>query len=805
MELTELVRGYLTAQDYEVDERSKDFFVARRPDLGGTDTVCLWILTRDSWRGRNPEILEDEYLHRFNGIHIKYRGAQLYLVAETIEGLSNDFREKARRDFGVKIRVPVQYFDMPFKYETTRRESPSAIGRLYKEASEFKRVPQAYELLNDGKEGVDLVDDLFEDINNTHDARIWFVIGPAGQGKTIFFKSLFARLHERFMEHKKRHVLCPRPIPMIAEHLQEAAGRNVGGLLDAFLRTEIARPVNRPVFEWIINNRFGIWMMDGLDEVVSKDPNFFPYLYEPLTTPGSRPAILICIRDSLFQSCEELADFIEDASSLVRVFRLKGWDRSAKRHFAWNGLEGRKPSKGEHDTPTVRKFINYIESNPITKNISSLPFYCDKLLEAFKDDDSIKFDNEFSLLDYTVKSMCAREYSKAGGALKEDIISHDTFIEWLEELALDVCEKGGVSPDELKEMANLLGVLVDDKEISEDVLEPIIQQIEMAPFLTQNPSSGRLEFAHEILSEYLAARNLYKSFKTNPDRLVNYLSKQPLAPDSIILRYLAHVLHNALSELCQILSIKSIEPECFRNLVQLITFMPEGDSAFRNRKILLEGRRLAGVNFSGLNLDGVSFRGCDLTDTDFSGTSLKKAHFEGALLKNTKFKNLKAAALEGAEFGNLERFQSIIASDSKNIEDPAEMKEWLQKNTGTQLLDSGPCPTARQLLLLFGKFVYQDGNPRRDELDIRAATKGKYYQGAPEPIECIEAAVNFGYLERYSPKGRHEYERVRRPKGSKYSELVKYVKAMSISPGIQDLLSSLCRIPNCVHVSQSIE
>ncbi|MBI3754648.1 MAG: pentapeptide repeat-containing protein, partial [Deltaproteobacteria bacterium] len=373
-------------------------------------------------------------------------------------------------------------------------------------------------------------------------------------------------------------------------------------------------------------------------------------------------------------------------------------------------------------------------------------------------------------------------------------------VEWLEELALDIYERVGVSADELKEMASLLPALVKNR-ISEKEIESVINQIIMAPFLTQSPTSERLEFTHEIIADYLTARNLHKIFKSynNTGRFMGYLSKQPLAPDSILLKYLASVLVDDPIKLCRLVS-GSISPIGLRNLVQLLAFMPGGDAIFRNKEVVLDGMRLAGVNFSGLNLTGVSFRGCDLTDTDFSGAKICEAHFEGTLLKNTRFCEIKSEAMQKADFGNLERFQSIRPSNTKNIEDPAEMREWLRENTGCDQPSVGPCPTAQQVLHLFRKFVQQDGNPRRDEIDMRGARNGKHFSQAPDPDKCIEMAIQFGYFEKYDFKGR--YEKIKRTRDQKYSEVIEYVKKATMSSGIGRLLSALCKIPNCKHIPQ---
>jgi hypothetical protein len=262
MALADQARTLLVACGYDVQEKDKNFLIAQKPGLGGEEQTCLWILTQEARQGRHPLFLEDEYQTRFRGAVGKYAGARLHLLVDTTEGLSAEFRNKALQLYGVKIQVPAQFFDMPFKHEAGRGAA-SAVSELVKESEQYerRRVPQGYEGDDAPEDGADLVTDLLREIEAdlvSQEPRVWFVVAPAGQGKSIFFASLFAQLYRRFQESKRRQALYPRPLPMLPQHIREAAGKNVMGLIDAFLRTDVASPTTRPHFEWMIDNRFGL-------------------------------------------------------------------------------------------------------------------------------------------------------------------------------------------------------------------------------------------------------------------------------------------------------------------------------------------------------------------------------------------------------------------------------------------------------------------------------------------------------------------------------------------------------------------
>ncbi len=796
MTLYELAKGYFVANKLDVIEKDSTHLVAERPLIANeVERTCVWILTQQERRGRDQRLIEEQYLTRFEGAAKKYPGAKLHLIVDTTEALTPHFRSEATSRYRIRIQVPSQFFDMPFSWESARITATTTRA-LVSEAKEYdkKRVFQEYVQENEDKAGKDLVKDLLQDIQlslEKDEPFVRFVVAPAGCGKSVFFVSLFGRLYELFHEQKRRYQLFPRPLPLVADHLKEAAGPTVFGLIDAFVRTEFAANSTRESFNWMIDNRFGLLMLDGLDEVITRDSKFLDYLEDRITAPYSKPAILICVRDSLFYSSEELANFLESYRSLISTFSLKEWGYKAKREHAWVHLENRLPKDGETDTSRVSKYLAAVENNPTLKRLSSTPFYADLLVDTCAEPDADISMKEQELIEHAIAKMCEREYSK--GNLNANDFPPKAFREWLEEIAVIEYQSHGISVQELEELAGLAPILVSHN-LSEDEQKAIIDNIAMAPFFKRSDATGRLELTHELLSEYLAGKRFANEFKTNPSLFAYHLALRTWPSDSILFHVLSQALAAEQYSLAKFAGAESLSSDGFRNLIQLILNIPGGDKIFRDKLILLEGARLQGLRFNSSNLDGVSFRGSDLTNTYFSECSLRDAHFEGAVFRNTGFQRLPENGLLAASFGNCEHFDSIILDNRRVMNEIRSFRKWLSGQTGVKEISIGPCPTSRQILFLFRKFIHINGQARRDSLDKRGVLRGHQETEAPSNEQCLQEAIEFGYL------GKVDRDQIRRSTGPRYGEMVTFVKSQEISPGLRSLLDSLCRIPGCRHI-----
>ena len=529
-------------------------------------------------------------------------------------------------------------------------------------------------------------------------------------------------------------------------------------------------------------------MLDGLDEVITRDERFFTYLEDRITTPRSRPAILVCVRDSLLETSDDLTDFINDYHAVVKLYKLQPWTLDAKRRFAYIRLNGHAPRPGEKDSKDVSTFVEAIRRQPTLDHLSSTPFYADLLLDNFHaGSDAREVQDEVELIDLALRRMCKREYQK--GALREDILPTDALIEWLEELAAISYEGRGVSVRELAELASVVPALVQ-QDLSESDMEALVAQIEMLPFFQPSPVTRRIEFTHEIVAELLAARRFLRDLRAGDPRFAARVSIRPWPADSVFFRILTGI--DTSARLIDTYRSESLRPIARRNVVQLIVLSLAPNVPFARSGISLEGVGLEGLVFESLNLDEVSFRSCDLTNTTFNNCSMRGVRFEGAVLKRTKFAKDTDKKLEAASFGNCEHLESVIVG-GRHLEDDGALGRWVSEATGTSH-GKGSCATKRQLHHLFRKFVHVNGQARRDDLDRRGLERGKQYSGAPDPGECVDRVLRSGYLEVESRS-----KRIRRPQGEKYAEIVNFVKGADVSEGLTAVLNSLCSKPGCSH------
>ena len=171
------------------------------------------------------------------------------------------------------------------------------------------------------------------------------VVGRAGIGKSFLFRVLFATLYADFLIAKKRQKMALRPIPLMPAYLKNIYAMRTELLVENFLKTDVASPVSRETFQWLLANGFASWLLDGLDELYAGDEHFFEYLADLLTQPGSKAQITVCCRDSLLTTSDAFSDFraLCGPSTALEIYHLKEWERPSKRIYAWIGTRGWAP------------------------------------------------------------------------------------------------------------------------------------------------------------------------------------------------------------------------------------------------------------------------------------------------------------------------------------------------------------------------------------------------------------------------------------------------------------------------------
>ena len=271
--------------------------------------------------------------------------------------------------------------------------------------------------------------------------------------------------------------------------------------------------------------------------------------------------------------------------------------------------------------------------------------------------------NEFDLLEFAISEMCRREYAKEG-PIQESVLPIETFRAWLEELAGEVVNQSGISIDDLRDFANHVEVFTE-REIPPEEKESLVKQLMVMPFLKTNQDSGRFEFTHEILGEFLAGSFCARQMQahTNRDWGRRYLDQQALPSDSMLLKVIAWNFREMRDELVNAVyecSSSATPGKVHRNIVQLLSLMGNGRELLDRIGLSLERADLSGVQFDSMDLQRMSFVGSDLSFTDLSTCNLQDASFELALFRDTFLPSRTSKSLQGATFDNMKNFTSIF-------------------------------------------------------------------------------------------------------------------------------------------------
>ncbi len=775
-----LAKGYLRAEGWDVKTRGRDLLRGDRPSRRGDgekDYVYVWVPTD---LGGNFGSQEGPYLRRFEEAKEEHPTAEKVFLIPTSEGLSNDFRNGARRWHGVKILVPAQFLDSDFKWERDERAA-SATSELRRRGTRTaqRRVAQPFQVLrtpdppgtrNDG----DLLDVLRDKLHSLTPGRdgpaIQIVVGPAGMGKSFLFESLYAHLYDAFQSDKRSLQLSARPFALLAEHLGDASAPTIGSLLDAYLQTEFARPMDRDMFNWKLIHGLGIWLLDGLDEILERDGQFFDHLEDLITMPSgvTRPAVVLCVRDSLFTTHRGLQGFCEEYSDYVTVYKLDAWQQPSKSEFA----------RAEFGTTAAaNKFTKGLADRPVLDELASTPYYCALLADDFKTDGLLFGNSETEILERGLNRIVAREREK--GFLQG--VPDGGVLEFIEECAATSLFEGGVPTEEIQELAEVVVAGGDGEEESDRL---VTQMGQLAVFA--RGYDGKLRFAQEPLEHHLVARFLARSLKS---RLKN-LALQDL-PDNVI-RIMCEIIASSgqAEDLWTTLSGRLSEDSILgRNALKIVVKLFAGDDRLADTQ--LAGLNLSGMRFEGHVLRGVSFDGSDLTSTDFRRTDLTNASFDNCLIKGTRFDDDRRM-LRSIRFGKMHRYYSAHVGD-KFFDDFNDLREIINPLEGDADAVRPACGAARQLRHLFGKFVEETGRGRRKDLPERAMLRGSKI--VPHRKQILSEAIRAGYLVEVPNR-----ERISRAQDESYSEIVKFRTDLHMSPGIRAVLDETCREADCPHV-----
>lgn len=788
MNLLKLSTSYLESLGYDTLARGKDMIVGHRLTVAGErEGIVVFVPQFES--GVSFASQERPYLSRFKQSAIEYPRAQRFMLVPTYEGISRDFRTKAKAKHDFNIRVPILFFDTAFKIEESieARSAGSAARELTTigESWANNRVPQPYEVIygKESERGDDLLATFENKIIKGGGTNLNLIVAPAGMGKSVLYQVLFSHLYNEFQRYKSQLRIYRRPLPLIPEYLRTSLSATLKGLIESFVRTEFAAPIGLNTFQWMLVNGFGIWLLDGLDEIIERDRSFFFDLLDILTIPGTvNPMIVMCLRDSLLTSNQELQDFIEEYKKNITIYELCKWDSKSKRTFAKYEFKGKK----------VDGFLSLLREHKELDDLASTPFYCKLIAELFAGDKILKTYNEIELLETGISSIVEREYNK--GLLDKLIIPNEQLIELLQDLASEDASSGfeGLTLGTIKEYAEIMLPL----EIERPMQDKLVTELVQFALFQQGSVSGSVKFSQEILEQFLLGERIYRNILHNEEAAIRDLSLNLIPSAWVTLRTVANRVSRDNSErkLTDISNKINLPDNAFKNVVQICAYSSTDPILFK--KISFEGKSIVGIKIKDFDLRGVSFRSCDLTDVEFDGCLLNDIKFEGAIINRTLFLLKNEGDLRGAILGDMGRVFSIRVQLRKPELDFKSTINWLKINSGQIGATVSPCNAALQLRYLFGKFVYPSGKAKRAILDKRGALAGKGYFNKEKTLESV---IRHGYLVK-DTLGRG---RVQRCGGDQYNEIIDYVRDFALSPGLKRVLNDMCNISDCLHVPRT--
>lgn len=786
MDLMKLARGYLEAEGYTVGQRGKDILVGSKPAPAG-ERQFFYVTVPNLLPGTSFRSQEPPLMSRLKEINDQHPTAQKVVLVPSREGLSAEFLRGAPQWYNATIRVPVEFFDTPFVWEETSGQARSEVQRLVGrgQTAQLERVVQPFSVIQgvDTTGPADVLDTLAERLAEPLDSKrsVHVVVGPAGMGKSYLFDALYSRLHEAFMSEKRRRNLAARPFALLPEYLPGAEGPSVKSLLRAYLQQDMVRTIDPRVFEWMLGHGFAVWMLDGLDEVIDRDPEFFNYLEDLLTMPGMdvSPRIVICVRDSLLATNPAFHEFSEECQEYLNIYRLEPWLEESRSEYARRRLRERSGN-----------FLQVLRGAPVLQGLAGTPYYCQLLVTQFELDQLRPDYSEAELLQLAMEDIVRREFRKR--VLDEKVITEGVVTDFAEALALVDFENGfrGVPIDDANYWAQLslpATLNPEDREKYQD------QLTKMALF--SYGGLGHIRFAQEVLELYLVGQWLSRVFDRSPEMIVAKLATMQLPQDWIATRIMAHNIRirNRVGVVKDLLYQAQHRPVAFKNLLQLLVMASDSPDVLRG--IGLERQDLSGLVFHGIDFADMSLRGSDLSRTRFESCSLRGAILADATLRGTTFDLQKADDLSGADFGSLASFYSIVVDHKRVLSDHKAAAKWLAERTKVVVPPTGPCAAALQVRLIFGKYIYPNGFARRDWHGRKALMSGTRHL---DPGRVLESMVRYGYL---VPDQRLP-DRFRRADGDLYTEMRAFVMNMQLGPTVLALLGDTCTVPDCRHIPQ---
>lgn len=743
-----------------VDENTKLFW--RTKDIGlGKDEILIHF-------HKKGEQINQPLLTRLASSHTD---AERFFVTDYPLGLVPEVVKKS----GFTYQVPVFLFDREFRTDTVKTPLKQFITDIKKYAD--SRVKQPYK--TETNQGIDLLDDLVEELNNVTSPSVRFIVAPAGYGKTVLMSSLYGKLYDRFYECKKKQEIAMRPLIMLPGHLRGARVEDMDDLIRSFINTEyFYGATNEQIFDLWVNNNFAIWLLDGLEELILKDPDrfLFDIMENYLTNPESKnPQIVISIREPLLSACPQIKEFIEEWNYATKVYNLLNWDNEQISQYFTKNL---KPTSylTQND---INSFILETKSSKVLNNLCRTPYYCFLVSDLRMNGELPIVNDELELVNYAFEKICEREYDKG---LDKEVLPLEKQKELFAELALEGWGKKEMPSGILSEYAEL----ILPEGLSENIKNNHIACLERHSVISS--LKPRIYFTHDIVEQYLISIAIQKRLHSK-----NYavLDSNEIDYDSFILKYLsknAEYLSDITSDdIVEFLDNTDDRDFGFRNILKLVLTTSSTPGA--TIKSFLAGVNLTGIKFHNMNLANTNFKSSNLTLTEFINCNLQEACFDSCCLKDTYFDS--KSNLANATFQC--KIAESIKTENKTIADRNEINRFIFERTKISPTLQGPCQATINLRKVFEKFTKRG---KGTAIPQKFVFQTKCGGGIPAE-KCVEECLKKGYL---LEEGVRLKARI-----SSFGEIEKFVKEWKASPFIYDILSKICRNSSsgCEHTTKA--
>ena len=780
MKLQDKLSAYYKACGHDVRTLTQHPKVVetRIRNQAGTDDVCLfWVEDESpSTPDRGAEARITGGLAQLND---RYPHAKRFLLLGSMSGYSQEFKQFTR-GMGVTIREEVLFFDAEFRSDSNR-EAADIARHLVNEADQVQklRVNQPFVHLSGHGEQIGSGDCVVSHIHqhfakSSSQPRLTLIVGPAGAGKSIAFNEFFRRCYEDFQKNKARRMVGTRPLALTPRHLSRVRGNTFSGVVDTFLQTEVTLPIGQDGMNWMIEAGLLALLCDGLDEILASDDLFFEYLLERLTTPPAKGRIVVCVRDSLFNTCVELKEFLSEYGNEVDVLQLDKWRLETKRAYIGKRFE--------KDARRVEEFVQWIQAEPALRSLSDNAFYCRVIGDMFDRPERPNAKDASAVCAFALVHILEREYEK--GVISKSKINQTELLDVLEAAAAEDLREDfkGIPVEEL----NFIAEAICTQPLSNEEQDDFVMRLVQLPIFTRSDSAGKVTFTHEILGYYLIARSLAKSLSLNAREFCQKVGNDNLLARGTLLDLLAERIKalGLVPELWRILAEVNMTEDAYRVVLQVAIIADPTGIPQALKTTGLSHRKLGSVVFRDIYLSGAVFDQSDLTNATFTECDLRKAKFDGTTLYNTTF-DLERHDLEGVHISDFAHAHSIRFR-GRYIDEPSKIVEIL---TGAKVPPKEgveTCPTTKQVAYLFSKFVRPNGQYRRDSMDMKVFLLGRRFEGAPDNETILDVLCSHHYLnQRLKPKPGVSRN------GEKLGEIVDLVTGKRISPGLKAVIAEL--------------